>query len=221
MRDAILICCLCLLLMPMTRGNVSESSDLQNVHSYELPIELIDFNVASDGDDIRLTWSSASELNNKGFEILRSRNPNSGFEVIDFIDGLGSSSENHTYEYVDMDLETGIEFHYRLKQVDFDATYTYTAIKSIKVPVSKAASFGVFPNPANELIQITLENGGGKGGARMALMDGTGKSVLRKKFNPEEKSVISLDVSQLDNGIYFLRIELGQEVHVEEIMILR
>lgn len=94
-----------------------------------LPIELVSFLGYSDATTNVLEWKTASEKNNKGFELQRSTNAYE-WEALHFIEGAGNSQNMLKYIYEDNDYVKGINY-YRLKQIDFDNTITYSWIISI------------------------------------------------------------------------------------------
>lgn len=97
-----------------------------NEGSYPLPVELIDFNgFALKGQNV-LNWSTASELNNDGFQIEKSKN-GLDYSKVGFVSGHGTSNVKNNYEYHDQ--ETGTAY-YRLVQIDFDGqSKTYNPIR--------------------------------------------------------------------------------------------
>lgn len=114
-----------------------------------LPVTLISFNGKSENNQIKLTWKTTSETNNKGFEIERSADART-FEKIGFVDGNGDSKEINTYHFTDLNpLAKG---YYRLKQLDYDGQFEYSKVISVK---SDAAIVKVYPNPAQEYLTIS------------------------------------------------------------------
>lgn len=85
-----------------------------------LPVELIEFKGKYYNTGIKLYWSTASEINNDHFDILKSFDGISYFKLIS-IQGKGNTSNITNYEYVDYDVCDTIVY-YKLKQVDYDGT---------------------------------------------------------------------------------------------------
>ena len=94
-----------------------------------LPVELISFTASLEGSNAILNWITASEINSDYFEIERSLD-GINFESISMIDGAGNS--NHQLSYSDIDYNVDLlgvsVFYYRLKQTDFDGSYSYSQI---------------------------------------------------------------------------------------------
>ncbi len=94
----------------------------------DLPVELTSFSAVKLTNGVKLSWTTASEINNSGFDIERSSN-NKSFNKIAFIPGHGTSTEALSYSYVD-NSQSG-KTYYRLKQVDFDGSFNYS--KTVEV----------------------------------------------------------------------------------------
>lgn len=105
---------------------------------------------------VELTWATATEINNDYFEIQYA--PSGVFwETIAVIQGQGFSDEPHYYRYVDIDLPQG-NHHYRLKQVNFDGSYSYSVQVSALV-ADDNLPVTILPNPVGENEMIKIQNG--------------------------------------------------------------
>jgi hypothetical protein len=114
-----------------------------------LPVELTSFQAARVGSRVKLTWKTASEVNNFGFEIERMQDGKS-WARIGFVEGHGTSDVPRSYVWTDVNpvSSTG-DIKYRLRQVDRDGTFEYSPVVSVS---TGAASFGfrsAYPNPFN------------------------------------------------------------------------
>ena len=83
-----------------------------------IPVELTSFTAEAAESEIILNWTTATELNNQGFEIERSSD-NETFEKIGFVPGFGTTTESKSYAYKIIEFSSGFQY-YRLKQIDFD-----------------------------------------------------------------------------------------------------
>jgi len=98
-----------------------------------LPVELLLFDVTPINNQYaRLEWATASEINNEGFEVLRSTD-GENFEYIAWISGNGNQTTIHKYSYEDYSIEKGITYYYQLKQIDYDGQYEYFDIKPVRL----------------------------------------------------------------------------------------
>jgi hypothetical protein len=91
-----------------------------------VPVELVSFHADIEGNIVTLTWMTATETNNKGFQIERKLG--NSWEVLDFVSGRGTTAEVANYSFTDKisgSINDG-KISYRLKQVDFDGTFEYS-----------------------------------------------------------------------------------------------
>jgi len=113
-----------------------------------LPIELVELKAEPINNTyIKVSWSTASEINNKGFEVLRSTD-GINFSSIGFVNGNGTSNQIHSYQLDDYNVQTGNIYYYKLKQVDFDDSYSYTYVVSASLNPSDVFAINeIYPNP--------------------------------------------------------------------------
>lgn len=132
-------------------GNWSEISEAASGKT--TPVELASFDYRLLGEDVRLSWKTASETNNFGFYIER-RAENTEFEQIGFVEGAGTSSSPQSYVFVDQNVGVGI-FYYRLNQFDLDGKNQPG--REIKVEALGPKDFTLtqnYPNPFNSQTKI-------------------------------------------------------------------
>jgi hypothetical protein len=123
-------------------NNTSELSSSSSV-----PVEFASFSVKKiSSKEARLTWCTAGETNNLGFDI-ETCYKDEIFRAIVFIPGYGTTNATHCYEYMDT-MNDCIHNTYRLKQIDQDGTYSYSPVISIDVE-NLIESVTIFPNPFN------------------------------------------------------------------------
>lgn len=119
-----------------------------NLSATVLPVELTSLTAKATAAGVDLTWTTATEINNRGFEVQRSSD-NVNFNTIGFVKGNGTTTEKQTYNYFDNITAVG-KYYYRLKQLDFDGSFEYS--DAIEVEVFGPASFNLaqnYPNPFN------------------------------------------------------------------------
>lgn len=122
------------------------SADIIADISIKLPVTLLTFEAAPQGEKIKLTWTTATEQNNDYFTVERS-NDGLNFEEIAKIPGTGNSSVQQHYTMFDQYPNQGI-IYYRLKQTDFDGRFEY--LQLISFYNHKSSRVRVFPNPTNQ-----------------------------------------------------------------------
>ena len=135
---------------PGTAWNLDPATDLSgqiNGDDNAIPVELVSFETSVSGTNVNLSWKTATEINNAGFEVQR--NNNGEFQTIGFVQGHGTTTETQAYSYTDRSLNYGT-YAYRLKQVDLDGTFEYSNV--VEAEVVAPAVFALnqnYPNPFN------------------------------------------------------------------------
>ncbi|MEM8889503.1 MAG: T9SS type A sorting domain-containing protein [Bacteroidota bacterium] len=175
------------------------------------PVELIDFEAKLIANNSALlSWQTALEINNEGFEIQHSTDGRD-WQRLDFVAGMGTTDERSEYEYLHSQLQVG-ENYYRLKQVDYDGQFQYSGIEEVYAP---AYDLQVYPNPASQFLKIDIPESYEIGKYQM--------------FNPAGKMVQSADLDKgllqeiplmdLPKGNYVLKVELDGVQYLRKIMI--
>ncbi len=175
------------------------------------PVELVSFDYRLEDDDVKLLWRTASELNNAGFHIERSEDGRN-FAPIAWVDGSGSTTDPKDYYYDDKDLRTGKTYYYRLRQVDIDGTIELSAVVSATLFGDGPVVGEFFPNPA-AAGNVTLSFAAKRDGQLTAtLFDSAGKEMLQSNMDlTEGVNELVFDYSKLRSGVYFVKLESGNE----------
>ncbi len=169
-----------------------------------LPVTLVNFNATQRSNKVSLSWETALELNNDGFEIER-RIGNGKYEKIAFVDSKAPGGNGTAYSYSFEDnttLPKGVSY-YRLRQVDFDGHATYSEIRAVRTG-NGSIIIAVYPNPSRGTTNVAIPDGVGT--VDISLNDFTGKSVQRwNGLNTR-----SLQLNNLKPGMYMLRISIRE-----------
>jgi len=140
--------------------------DLQLNSNPALPVELTSFTGLTVDGKVELSWTTATEVNNYGFEIQKSedRSQNSEWEPIGFVLGHGTTNSPKEYSFTDSDLPDANEVSYRLKQIDNDGTFAYSKIVTVDLTtITDVNDNGIvyefalgqnYPNPFNPATTI-------------------------------------------------------------------
>lgn len=179
-----------------------------------LPVELISFEGRLLNEKITLQWITATELNNSGFEIQKSKNGRD-WGAIAFVEGVGTITDTNDYAYQDVNPFSGINY-YRLKQIDFDGAFEYSKVIAVEYNSSER-SISVFPNPSSGLINLQIDNPSNQK-MKIKILDSVGRIVWESKLVEGErnwKEAIGIEGS----GIYFVSAQIGDEVYYERVLI--
>jgi uncharacterized repeat protein (TIGR01451 family) len=165
-----------------------------------LPVTLTRFEARAQGADVLLGWTTAQEKNNDRFEVERSRN-GVAFERIASVAGRGTVSTAYDYQYRDTRAGVGT-LYYRLRQVDFDGTATYSEIRTVKL-AGKDGAVALYPNPAAE--QATLDlTALAAGSYSVRVLDLTGRVVREQKAAGAQQQTLPL--LGLPAGTYVVQV---------------
>ncbi|MBN1154146.1 T9SS type A sorting domain-containing protein, partial [candidate division KSB1 bacterium] len=194
-----------------------------------IPVELATFDAQYRHGAVYLTWSTATETNNYGFEIQKSIADSSRshhWEVIGFVKGQGTTALHHSYEFVDHEMN-GETLMYRLKQIDFDGRFTI--YHSVMVDIAKPSSIDLvqnYPNPFNgsTLIRYTISQ---PGRVSVKVFNLLGKEVATLVDENQSTGRYTIDWyakdeagRALSSGIYFYRLESNGYMITKKMILL-
>ncbi len=170
------------------------------------PVELSSFLAKSEGQKVQLTWTTATETNNKGFEVQKKSFGNK-WNPIGYVNGIGTTTIPHSYSYTD-EIDNPGNYCYRLKQIDFDGSYEYS--KEIEVNIASPNRFSLeqnYPNPFNPVTNISF-NLAADSKVNLKVYDVLGREI-QTLTNKEMKAGyynIDFNASMLTSGIYLYRL---------------
>ncbi|MFT6175472.1 MAG: hypothetical protein ACJAY4_001702 [Cryomorphaceae bacterium] len=167
-----------------------------------LPIQLIDFSVREDNGDALLIWSTASELNNDRFLLLRTVD-GIEYETAGIVSGAGNSSTVINYSFRDRNPEKGLSY-YKLRQVDFDGTKTDS--EPVAYTNDTSGEFRLFPNPTHR--NLTLSTALPYEQVDVIIYDLSGRVINRLNYGAIENQDFELEGHP---GTYFVEILVDGE----------
>ena len=173
-----------------------------------LPVELTGFAATATGQDVTLTWATASELNNAGFAVEHT--VEGGFyQEVAFVEGNGTTNRENIYTYALNELEPGTHL-FRLKQMDFDGAFEYSPVLEVDVEIPDDYYLSdVYPNPFNPQAAVRFWVARSQN-VEVTLHDVTGRMVSKLyEGTPGEKSLqtIMIDGNGLSSGSYIVRMQ--------------
>jgi hypothetical protein len=194
-----------------------------------LPVELTSFTANYVNGNVGLKWTTATEVNNYGFNVERRETGNGKSETwvkIGFVQGSGNSNSPKEYLFVDSTPPSG-KIHYRLKQVDFDGQFEYSGI--VEVIIETPTQFSLqqnYPNPFNPIttIKYSIPNvGTGFSLSILKVYDilGSEVAVLVNEMQPAGNYEIQFDGSKLASGVYIYKLQSGNYSSVKKFMLLK
>jgi murein tripeptide amidase MpaA len=227
---------------PKTINNVTVNNFQTTVLNVQLipnqvPVELISFKAEVVNNIVQLIWLTASELNNKGFEIEKLLGYKirelEGWETIAFVPGGGTTTEPMSYTFTDKDITTGI-YKYRLKQIDFDGSFKYSNIVEVKVETPLEFSLEQnYPNPFNPTTKIKFTIPVTQSKVEVSIVTLKVYDILGNEIvtliNEEkpagtyevEFNSHSGEVRNLPSGVYFYTLSTGNFFSTKKMILLR
>ncbi len=186
-----------------------------------VPVELVSFTASAQPGSVLLRWSTATEVNNKGFQVER-KSSTEDWSRIAFVDGNGTTTNPHIYSYADNSAKSG-SYSYRLKQIDFDGSYKYSNVA--EVSFAGAIKFELaqnYPNPFNPSTTISFSIPEASN-VSLKIFNTLGQEVktLVNGFKEAGSYKINFDAKNLTSGLYFYRIDAGTFSQVKKMMLLK
>ena len=187
-----------------------------------LPVELTSFSALVNDATVKLNWQTATEKNNRGFEVQRKTN--NSWENISFVKGNGTSSEKHSYFYND-DIKNvqSEKIYYRLKQIDFDGTYEYSAevFVSKTLPTDFSLSQN-YPNPFNPSTQINYSVPK-NAFVTLKIYDSNGKEVatLVNESKTPGNYDVNFNAAKYASGVYFYTITANSFTSTKKMILMK
>ncbi len=185
-----------------------------------LPVELTSFNAQVLNNGVRLNWTTASELNNAGFEVQRSNNQ-TNWTALGFVRGAGTTTEAQSYSFTDAQA-TGRVF-YRLKQIDFDGQFEYSNVIEVNAGLPKQFALEQnYPNPFNPSTMISYQLPASSN-VSLKVFDMLGKEVATLVNGRQEAGAYTMNfnANQLSSGVYFYRLQAGNFVQTRKMMLVK
>ncbi len=195
------------------------------INSTVLPVELAAFTATADRMNANLHWSTATEINSRGFEVERRQA--SAWQDVAFVTGAGTSNEPRSYSYTDTKLAAG-SYTYRLKQIDNNGAFMYygSAAVEIKPAPETFALSQNYPNPFNPStkIEYSIENAGM---VSLKVYNILGDEVATLVNGHQEAGSYAVPFNatngmmNLSSGVYFYRLVNGSSVSVKKLILMK
>jgi hypothetical protein len=186
-----------------------------------IPVELTAFNASVDKNDVRLDWTTATELNNLGFEVQR-KDKEGIFESLGFINGKGTTTEINQYSFVDSKVDAG-NYTYRLMQKDFDGSFAYSP--EVEVDINLPLKYSLeqnYPNPFNPTTTIGYSIPEDNF-VTIKLYDILGNEVITLVNDQKQAGRYEMlyNASNIASGVYYYQITSGSFTQTRKLMLMK
>ncbi len=177
-----------------------------------LPVELTTFTATRQMEDVQLSWSTATEINNDFFRVQRSVD-GSRFQELATRSGHGTTSQPQQYSFLDRNPGAG-QWYYRLEQIDLDGKSSFSPLVTVQLDGETSASH-VYPNPLSGQT-IQLQRQADRDGDIQVHILALDQSVLLHQniYQHQGGNQWELSLPDLQPGIYFLRLMDDQRSEV-------
>jgi len=166
-----------------------------------LPVELKTFTARLVNETAHLSWTTASEHNNRGFHIERSIGHALDFQTIGWMPGHHTTNESHAYVFDDQGLKPGQLYYYRLRQESENGETDYSNVEVVSMG-KNAGLLHIYPNPAKTWLNLELPKSLEATSMTVTVWDARGRLVEEQQLNAGSP----LDVSQQAQGMYWVQV---------------
>lgn len=178
-----------------------------------LPVKLVSFDAVNVNNNVNIRWASASEENNDFYTVEKSINGTTWTKVAT-VKGQGTTYSLNNYQVVDNNISASKIF-YRLKQTNFDGTFSYSDIKAVNTSFN-TVTVAAYPNPAKDVVTVNVNNEEALN-TTLTLMNMQGQVVFSTEMS--NTGSFTMDIANQQNGIYFL--EVKNESGISKIKIVK
>jgi hypothetical protein len=188
-----------------------------------LPVELVSLKADPiDNKFIRVSWTTATEINNAGFEVLRSED-GIDFTNIGWVDGAGNSSTMLNYSLDDNDVVANKVYYYRLRQVDYDGQSDLTNIVSAIITDNTVFVVSEFmPNPTEGTSSFTVLTSTNRD-INLVVYNTLGQIISDSRLIAEgnKTNKFEINLSEMAAGTYYAVITTGEHTFNKKIVVSR
>jgi hypothetical protein len=199
-----------------------QAAGAMSTNGNALPVKLISLSADPINNAyIRVNWATASEQDNKGFEVERSID-GQNFTTIGWIDGNGTTEDQHNYLYNDNTVQPNTTYYYRLNQVDEDGNGTLTYIVSAQITDGPNVTVSnLSPNPTSGTTRLVISTTEAQS-VNVKFYDILGKVVLSSENNQVAygTNTMDFDLSRLADATYTAVITVGSNTYTKKIILL-
>ncbi len=137
------------------------------------------------------------------------------FNAIGSLNARGNSNQLSQYNLVDYNVDNGVWYYYRIRQVDIDGTERLSDIRRARIE-SGADKLILQPNPASSSVRIILPFR--YTNATVSLTDASGKLVKDQSMTSSGTGVYVLNIESLSAGVYYVKVVADNKVYTEKLV---
>jgi hypothetical protein len=187
-------------------------------NTLSLPVQLISFTAKKTGTNVLVTWKTAAEMNVSRFEIELAKGnvefSQNHFIKIGEVSSQGNSASGFQYNFTDVETHKAGVRYYRLKIVDIDGGFSYSAVRP--VVFDDEIQWQVYPNPSKGVFNLVYQSNQGET-VKLKLYDANGKLVQQNILPANgfvQKHSIDLQPAKFAAGLYLLETTAGEKTQV-------
>jgi len=206
----------------LTAFNAFGQSAYSDTSQIVVPVELTSFNATIKDEGVQLEWTTATEINNMGFEIQR--NQSAEWETIGFVEGNGTTSEITNYTFFNdlSEFNSSAKLQYRLKQIDFNGVFSYSNVVEVDFVLENYSLSQNYPNPFNPStsISFTLTT---KTFVTLKIYNILGNEIttLVNELIPGGNHKVKFDATGLPSGVYLYSLNAGDFVETKKMLLMK
>ena len=205
-----------------TKGYIAYTGDFSGFSKFmltgraagPLPVRDLQFTAKPASQSIILNWTTKAEVNTKNYIAERSVD-GVRFNAIGSLNARGNSNQLSQYNLVDYNVDNGVWYYYRIRQVDIDGTERLSDIRRARIE-SGADKLILQPNPASSSVRIILPFR--YTNATVSLTDASGKLVKDQSMTSSGTGVYVLNIESLSAGVYYVKVVADNKVYTEKLV---
>lgn len=186
----------------------------------QLPVKLVSLKAEPiQNAFIKVSWITALEIDNKGFEVKRSEDGQS-FSSIGWVNGNGTTTEPKNYSYDDKDVVANKTYYYQLNQIDFDGKSEESNIVSARLTDGEQFSVSDFiPNPTNNSTKLVVNTSISQT-VKVKFYSLLGQEVLAKEFHLSAgTNDLDFNATELAAATYSAVLVAGNNVYSKKLVV--
>lgn len=201
------------------KGTVISSGD-----DKVLPVGLCSFMVKLENNKAVISWKTSTEVNNAGFEIEKAVaiNEESNWRVIGFVSGIGNSTSNNDYFFIDEEAWENDRLYYRIRQIDFNGSSYYSDIVEAYMNPQKFALYQNYPNPFNPSTKIKYQISENSN-VQIKVYDILGEEIseLVNELKTPGIYEAEFNAKNFPSGTYFYKISCNDFSEVKKMLLVK